>query len=1113
MSKFSGSTRIPRVPGWSVAVGLVLCATAMQAAQSVPQVTPAAAAAPAPLPATIEFNRDIRPILSDKCFQCHGPGTQQATLRFDLEEGAKHALAGGRFAVVPGDPASSQVIRRITAADPAIRMPRSQGGRASGEPLTDTQIALLTRWIEQGARWQKHWSFIPPERPAPPTGLKDASWVRNPIDAFVLQRLEREGLKPSPEADRATLLRRVSLDLTGLPPAPADVDAFLADKSANAYERVVDRLLQSPRYGERMAFPWLDAARYADSNGYQTDGERFMWRWRDWVINAFNRNMPYDQFTIEQLAGDLLPNATLDQKIATGFNRNHRGNSEGGIIPEEYAVEYVVDRVDTTSTVFLGLTLGCARCHNHRFDPVTQKEFYQLFAYFNNVPEHGKFRRVGNSAPYVAAPLPEQQAQLRKLDDQLAAAQAAYAKLQPDLARAQRQWERSLDASKPIVWAPAHGLVAYYSFDGDLTPQVAVLQEAKGPRPAGYESRGPQAEKSGAPPAPGFSSGQIGQAASFDGRSFVQFGGDIAGFDSYGSGRGALGANDPTVTYDDGYTMAAWIYPTAPSGAIVTRDEDVFEPNGHGLNLRDGKIEYDYVTKWVDEGIRLRTRKAISLNQWHHVALTYTGSRWAAGVKIYVDGEDQPLEIFVDDFNAQGAVKREPLRIGAGGGPENRFHGRIDEVRIYNRALSPAEAGMLADLTPVTAIAALAEDARTAAQADKIRDYFLDHALPHNIAEARTRLTSAQATRDAFYQGLPTVMVMEEMPAPRETHLLIRGMYDKPGEVVTPMLPAVLVSSPTAYPPNRLGLARWLVDPANPLMARVTVNRFWQMYFSVGIVKTTEDFGSQGEAPSHPELLDWLATEFVRTGWNVKALQKTIVMSATYRQSSRVSPELLAKDPDNRLLARAASVRLSADMVRDQMLAIAGLLVTRIGGPSVKPYQPDGLWNEIGGGGAYVQDHGDNLYRRSLYTFWRRSIPPPSMANFDASARESHMVRPVVTNTPLQALDLMNDVAYVEAARVFAERVMKEGGATPRERIAYAFRVATARRPREAEADILLAAFAQNLESFTARADAARQYVNLGEHPRDARLEVSELAAYTSVTSLILNLNETVMKE
>ena len=1091
---------------WMNAVGLLLCAILIHVVQAAPQE----------IPATIEFNRDIRPILSDKCFQCHGPALQMATLRFDLEDGAKHALRDGRFAIVPGDPANSQMIQRITSTNAAVRMPRSQGGAAEGEPLTERQIALLTRWIEQGAMWQKHWSFIPPKRPELPKALKDAKWVRNPIDAFVLARLEHEGLKPSAEADRATLLRRVSLDLTGLPPSPAELDAFLADKSANAYEKVVDRLLRSPQYGERMAFPWLDAARYADSNGYQTDGERFMWRWRDWVINAFNRNMPYDQFTIEQLAGDLLPNATVDQKIATGFNRNHRGNSEGGIVPEEYAVEYVVDRVDTTSTVFLGLTLGCARCHNHRFDPVTQKEFYQLFAYFNNVPEHGKFRRVGNSPPYMAAPLPEQQLQLKQLDDQLAAASAAYAQLQPDLARAQREWERSLDTTKPVAWAPARGLVAHYSFDGDLTPQVAVLQDAKGSSSPSYVRPGVDANTATAaiaPTAPGFAPGQIGQAANFDGKSFVQFGGDIAGFDSYGAGRGALGEKDPTVTYDDAYTMAAWIYPTTPSGAVVTRDEDVFEPNGHGLNLRDGKIEYDYVTKWVDEGIRLRTEKPVTLNHWHHVALTYTGSRWASGVKIYVDGEDQKLEILLDDFNSQGAVKREPLRIGAGGGPENRFHGSMDDVRIYKRALSAAEAGILADLMPVTAIATLPEDKRTARQADKIRDYFLEHALPANIAVARTRLMDAQAKRDAFYQSLPTVMVMEEMPTPRETHLLIRGMYDKPGDVVTPMLPAALMSSPNAYPPNRLGLAQWLVGPSNPLMSRVTVNRYWQMYFGTGIVKTTEDFGSQGEPPSHPELLDWLATEFVRTGWDVKTLQKTIVMSATYRQSSRLSPELLAKDPDNRLLARGPSMRLSADIVHDQALAIAGLLVNKIGGPSVKPYQPDGLWNEIGGGGAYVQDHGDKLYRRSLYTFWRRTIPPPSMANFDASAREYHVVRPVVTNTPLQALDLMNDVAYLEAARVFAQRVIKEGGSTPSERISYAFRLATARLPKPAAAAILLDAFRQNLDQFKSKPDAALKYVSYGEYPRDASFDVSELAAYTSVTSLILNLNETVMKE
>ena len=1090
---------------WIGAFGLLLSASLTQVAQSAPQAT-SPAVATEPLPATIEFNRDIRPILSDKCFQCHGPGTQMATLRFDQEEGAKRALKDGRFAIVGGDPARSQMIARITATNPAVRMPRSQNGAAAGEPLGERQVALLTRWIEQGATWQKHWSFIAPKRPEIPKDLKDPKWVRNPIDAFVLQRLEREGLKTSAEADKATLMRRVLFDLTGLPPTPAELDAFLADKSANAYEKVVDRLLRSPQYGERMAFPWLDAARYADSNGYQTDGERFMWRWRDWVIDAFNRNMPYDQFTIEQLAGDLLPNATLNQKIATGFNRNHRGNSEGGIVPEEYAAEYVVDRVDTTSTVFLGLTLGCARCHNHKFDPFTQKEFYQLFAYFNNVPEHGKFRRVGNSPPYIAAPLPGQEAELERLDDELAATSAAYAKLQPDIVRAQQEWERSLTTSTPVDWAPTRGLVAYYSFDSDLAPQIAVLHQSKNARPSNARNDGSAAATNLGP-------GRIGQAASFDGKNFVQFSGDIAGFDSYGSGRGAIGANDPTVTYDDGYTMAAWIYPTAANGAIITRDEDIVEPNGHGLNLRDGKIEYDYVTKWVDEGIRLRTRNAITLNAWHHVALTYTGSRWASGVQIYVDGEDQPLEIFLDDVNSQGPVRREPLRIGAGGGPDNRFHGNLDEVRIYNRALSPAEAGMLADLTPVTTIAALPENQRTRAQADKIRDYFIEHALPPNLAEARTRLTEAQARRDSFYQSLPTVMVMEEMPAPRESHVLIRGMYDRPGDVVKPMLPAALVSSPTAYPPNRLGLARWLVDPSNPLMARVTVNRFWQMYFGVGIVRTTEDFGSQGEPPSHPELLDWLATEFVRTGWDVKALQKTIVMSATYRQASRVSPDLRAKDPDNRLLARGPSMRLSADMVRDQALAMAGLLVNKTGGASVKPYQPEGLWNEIGGGGAYVQDHGDDLYRRSLYTFWRRTIPPPSMANFDASARESHMVRPVMTNTPLQALDLMNDVTFVEAARMFAERTIKEGGTTHAQRIAYAFRVATARTPKASEARVLEDAFVENLELFKSKPDAALKYVSHGEHPRDSSIDVSELAAYASVTSLILNLNEVVMKE
>jgi hypothetical protein len=1084
---------------------LLIAAAATGAAWMQPVHAAPQGSAPDALPQIIEFNRDIRPILSDKCFQCHGPGTQMATLRFDLEDGAKHELRGGRFAIVPGDPDKSGVIQRVTATNAAVRMPRSQGGAAEGQPLTERQVALLRRWIEQGATWQKHWSFIPPTRPALPK-VTDQKWVLNPIDAFVLQRLEREGLEPSPEAGRATLLRRVTLDLTGLPPAPAELDAFLADKSSNAYEKVVDRLLRSPRYGERMAFPWLDAARYADSNGYQADGERFMWRWRDWVIDAFNRNMPYDQFTIEQLAGDLLPDATLDQKIATGFNRNHRMNSEGGVIPEEYAVEQVVDRVDTTATVFLGMSFGCARCHDHKYDPVTQKEFYQLFAYFNNVPESGKGRRVGNSPPFIAAPLPGQQVQLKQLDDQLAAANAAFAKLQPELARAQREWERTLDPSKPLTWAPARGLVAYYPLDGDLSTPIFVPAPSDTPSPAPAQG-----------PAPGqndvrFAPGQIGQAASFDGKGFI-FGGDVAGFAEYATESGDRSSSPSTVTYDDPYTIAAWIHPTAATGAIVTKAQDVFEPRGHGVNLKDGRIEYNYVTAWVEEGTRMRTEKTVSLNQWHQLTLTYDGSRWANGAKIYVDGEPWKWEVLLDDVNNRATARREPLRIGAGGGPENRFHGQIDEVRVYNRALSAAEAEALADPASVTEIARKPEEQRSRSQADKIRDYYLTHAAPANIRDASNASIDARARRDAFYRSLPTVMVMEEMPAPRESHLLIRGMYDRPGEKVTPMLPAALASSPAAYPPNRLGLARWLVDPSNPLLARVTVNRFWQMYFGVGIVKTAEDFGSQGEAPSHPELLDWLATEFVRTGWNVKALQKRIVMSATYRQASRIPPDLLARDPENRLLARGPNVRLSAEIVRDQALALAGLLVEKVGGPSVRPYQPEGLWTELGTGGSYVQDHGDNLYRRSMYIFTKRTVPAPSMAHFDASSREAHVVTPVVTNTPLQALNLMNDVAFLEAARVFAQRAMKEGGSNPLARMSYAFRQATARAPKLAESAILADAFGQNLELFKKTPDAALKYVSYGEYPRDPQLDVSELAAYTSVTSLILNLNETVMKK
>ncbi len=1004
---------------------------------------------------TVEFNRDIRPILSDRCYTCHGPdqANRKTKLRFDLEAGAKAGLGGGRFAIVPGDLAKSELYQRVTSKDPARRMPPAYLGQAA---LSDREIDLLRRWIEQGAVWQKHWSLIPPRHPPLPK-VSNPAWARNEIDYFVLERLDREGLKPSPEADRATLLRRVTLDLTGLPPAPAEVDAFLADSSPNAYEKVVDRLLASPRYGERMAARWLDAARYADTNGYQTDAERYMWRWRDWVIQAFNRNLRFDQFTLEQIAGDLLPNPTLDQRIATGFNRNHRGNGEGGIIPEEYAVEYVVDRVETTSTVFLGLTMGCARCHDHKYDPITQREFYQVFAYFNNIPDRGRYNKYGNTPPVVKAPTPEQQSRLADLENQAAAAEALWAKLQPELAAAQRAWEQGPGGTAPADWSLEDDLALHKPLDHDAP-------------------------------------GRVGLAAAFDGLRYVDAG-DAAAFGFY-----------------DRFTLAAWVNPAAPTGAILTRAQDVTEGDGYGLYLKDGKLQANLVQRWLDDALRVETAEPLPLNQWSHVAMTYDGSREASGVRLYVNGVERKLKVNLDELN-QNFTVREPFRIGGGGGPENRFRGWIDEARVYRAALTADQIAVLATPEGVDRIAALAPEKRTPAQADKLRLYFLSGPAPERLRRPWRDLLAARRERDRFYDSLPTVMVMEEMAKPREAFQLLRGAYDRPGPKVTRGVPAALHPLPPDAPPNRLGFAKWLVDRANPLTARVTVNRFWQMYFGVGLVKTVEDFGSQGEWPSHPDLLDWLATEFMDSGWDVKALQKRIVTSATYRQSSRLTPELRRRDPDNRLLARGPRLRLAPEMVRDEALAIAGLLVEKIGGPSVKPYQPPGLWKELSGGQDYVQDHGENLYRRSLYTFWKRASPPPAMMNFDAAGREACVVRETRTNTPLQALNLMNDVTFLEAARVLAERALRGGGSTPAERLGWMFRRAAARRLKPAEADLLLSSLQHYFDRYRSDPEAARRFVAVGEYPRDETLDAAEVAAYTAVASLILNLDEVVTKQ
>ena len=1020
----------------------------------------------------VEFNRDIRPILSDNCFQCHGPdrAQRQADLRLDLEAEALAERGGGR-PIVRGNATASEVVRRITADDPDERMPPADSKRK----LSSEQIGLIKRWINEGAAWESHWSLIAPKRPTMPQ-VKASEWVRNPLDAYILARLEREGLAPSPPAEKTALLRRVTLDLTGLPPTLDDVDAFLADDSPNAYERVVDRLLASPRYGERMAARWLDGARYADTNGYQSDNDRIMWRWRDWVIDAYNANMPFDEFTVEQIAGDLLPNCTLDQRIATGFNRNHRGNAEGGIVPEEYAVEYVVDRVDTTSTVWLGLTFGCARCHDHKFDPFTQHDYYRLFAFFNNVPERGRALKYGNSPPLVLSPTRDQQAALDKLERRLADAEQSFAQSAEQLAASQREWEQSLFGGSPQDWTLTDGLIAAYHFDGNLDNGVDA------------NKNGQFADGSAA-----FAAGRMEQAVQFDGRAFVDAG-DVGPFGFF-----------------DKFTLSAWVrLGDEPNGTIVSRMADVPEGEGYSLSIAGGKVQLNLVKRWLDDALRVQTKRPLMPGRWHHVTATYDGSCLATGARIYIDGEPQPLEVLLDELNQSFATKQ-PLRIGGGGGSEGRFHGAIDDVRIYHRALDGDEVQIVATVESISDIAAMAPEHRPSGLALKIRGCFLDRAAPAAIREAWRQRVELGRQRAAMIASFPTTMVMQEMPEPRETHLLIRGQYDRPGELVSAGVPASLPPLPSDVAVNRLGLARWLVDRDNPLTARVAVNRLWQMLFGTGLVKTVDDFGAQGEPPSHPELLDWLAVEFMASGWDVKAMLREIVTSATYRQSSKVSPELLVRDPDNRLLARGPRYRMSAEMVRDQALAAAGLLVERLGGPSVKPYQPEGLWSELAEV-DYVQDHGEKVYRRGLYIFWKRTVAPPVMTTFDAAGRETCLVRETRTNTPLQALTLLNEPSFVEAARAIAERAM-HATTSPPKRIETIFRLVLGRWPTTSEVDTLQHGWQRHVDHYRAHPGAAAGVLHVGESAPDQSLDSAELAAYAAVAGVVLNLDEAVTKQ
>jgi hypothetical protein len=1027
--------------------------------------------------APVDFDRDVRPILAEKCFACHGfdAGKRQANLRLDTPEGAFQKRASGSAVLIPGSPNASLLYLRVSS--------RTMPPASSGKKLADAQIATLKRWIAQGAKYAPHWSFVPPKRPPLPA-VRNAAWPRNPIDRFLLARLEQEGLQPSPEADKRTLIRRVTLDLTGVPPTAEEVNLFLADHSPAAYEKVVDRLLANPHYGERMTLAWLDLARYADTHGYHIDSQRDMWRWREWVIAAYNRNLPYDQFVIQQLAGDMLPNATFDQKIASGFNRNHPIDFEGGAIPEEYAAAYIFDRIDTTATTFMGLTMRCAQCHDHKYDPITQKDFYRFYAFFNNVPEQGLDGQKGNAVPYLKSPYPEQQAQMDEYNKQIGDLQGTMKARAAERTPAVAAWAQTALAEMERSSASAVGLVARYRLD---EKDGARIHDALGRQPVGAIQG-----------KPAWAEGKVGGALSFDGSSYVELGTGI-GFDR-----------------NDKASYGAWIYPTAREAmTVLSRMDDGADFRGWDIFLIEGKVYAHLIHTWESNAIRVNTKDEIPLNQWTHVFVTYDGSSKAKGVHIYINGKPAELDITHDSLT--DTIKTEKPAFLGRRNPAAPFKGRIDEARFYSRELSAAEVAQLVTTDSIRPILITAAERRTPEQRDALSQYYLEN----NDAPYRklnTELAAWTKKRDDLDSAIPTTMVMQEMDKPRDTYILLRGQYDKPGEKVTAAIPAVFGTLPGDAPPNRLSLAKWLTDPAHPLTARVAVNRYWQIYFGYGLVRTPENFGTQGERPTHPELLDWLATEFIRTGWDVKAMQRLLVTSATYRQSSRVTPELLERDPENRLLARGPRFRLPAETIRDQALAISGLLVNRIGGPSVKPYHPAGLWEEMAFGGgfsaqSYVQDHGESLYRRSMYTFWKRTVPPPSLQTFDAPEREFCMVRRSVTNTPLQALVLMNDPTYVEASRRFAERILTECGAvSPQARLNFAYQLALSRYPKEAEVQTLTGILGQQLARFRADKAAAQKLLSVGESKRDEKLDVPELAAWTAVASILLNLDETITK-
>ncbi len=1042
----------------------------------------------------LQYNRDVRPILAENCFACHGPDSaaRKAKLRLDQRDAA---LAKEAF--VPGKPDESELVKRLLLKDDDKKlMPPA----SSHKKLTDVQKATLKQWVTEGAEYEAHWSFIAPKKPTVPTfdgDAKAAAFIKTPVDAFVYAELKKRGLDPAPEADRRTLARRLSLDLTGLPPTLEEVEAFVSDQAPDFYEKYVDKLLAKPQWGEHRGRYWLDYARYADTHGIHFDNYRENWAYREWVINAFNRNQKFDAFATEQLAGDLLPTATLDQKIATGFNRSHITTNEGGSINEEVLVQYTRDRTETAGQVFMGLTVGCAVCHDHKFDPFSQKDFYSMAAFFNNSTQGAMDGNVKDTPPILFVPAADDREKYATWEKRKTVV-AAKAEARKKTART--QFDSWLAKLKPgDVQPPNDGLTLAAWLDEGAGTTLRYVKDGK-PMTAAL------------PKDADWRVGPLGdpqKVLGVKGGNTVEFPADVGDFD----------AAKP-------YTAAAWVQVPnrGQTAAIFAKMDNKADYRGWDLFLENDKFAAHLVGTWPKDGLKVATKNTFNPNQWHHVAVTWDGSQKASGLKLYVNGELQPVDVFAADkfvdpatFATKipaGTIKTAmPFTIGRRSPDQSLRAVGVTDLRLYDRALAATELGELAAAARIQALLAKPADKRQPKEADDLFNWWLAN-KDMASKELNAELQAVRQEEVGFKARGTTAPVSSEKTTPPEAYILKRGDYDKRGEKVAAGTPQALPLMAKELPKNRLGFAQWLLSKDHPLTSRVTVNRFWQELYGQGLVRTSGDFGITGEQPSHPELLDWMAEDF-ESHWDFKRFFKLLVTSGTYRQAAITTKDKLEKDPSNILLSRGPRFRMDAEMIRDYALAASGLLVPKLGGPSVRPYQPEGVWEAVAMPESntrnYKRDTGEGLYRRSMYTFWKRAAPPAAMEVLNAPNRETCAVRRERTNTPLQALLTLNDTQYVEAARVLAEKAITSAPEDDK-RIDFVAKRLLGRAFTAKELPIVKESLAALTKEFAAKPDEAKKLQTVGDSKSDPKLKAEELAAWTMLCNELMNLDEVLNK-